>query len=127
MSERDAKGLWLPGAVVSPETQFKKGTSGNPGGFHKTKRELRVAAREGLDVAIARARQILADDNAEWRAWIEAGKFLAPYGYGVPAKTEKDEDAIVSPTHGLTVEELRALARRELAMERERNDPGAKH
>jgi len=99
-------------------TRFQPGKTGNAGGFHKTKRELRVRAREGLDLAIERAIQILKDENAEPRSWMEAGKFLGPYGYGLPPKAEKEDDATGSERSHMSIEERRAIARMKLSTEK---------
>jgi len=106
-------------------TRFQKGRSGNPGGQPKTKKELRMLAREGLPKAFERARQILDDEDAEWRAWLEAGKFLAMYGYGPPPKSEKDDDA-PNAAAKLTAEVLERVARMQLSSEQTPPD-GTEH
>lgn len=114
---RNANGHFAPGNDIGAETRIKPGTTPNPGGQPKTRKELRMLARGGLPKAFERALQILNDDKAEWRAWLEAGKFLAAYGYGAPPKLEKDDDAERPERTSLTVEERRAIARMKLSTE----------
>ncbi len=98
-------------------TRIKKGEVRNPGALRKERRELITLAREHVPKAFARAREILDDDKAEWRAWIEAGKFITGYALGAPRNNpdpdldEKPE----SPVTQLDAETLRALARQSLA------------
>lgn len=97
-------------------TRFGKGESGNPGGRRKLKRELVLMARDHVPKAIERARQILDDDDAEWRAWMDAAKFVTAYGIGAPPKSETaKDDRPADPSEELEVDELRALARQALA------------
>ena len=112
---RAPDGKWLPGESANPETQWKPGSTPNPAHMRKTRRELVTLARESIPRAFERARQLLDDDNAEWRAWIEAGKFLAAYGMGPPKPGAGEE--IGSTKSPLTVEEQRAIARMRLSTE----------
>lgn len=128
MSERGPSGHFAPGNSVGAETQIKPGKTLNPGGQPKTRKELRLMARESMPKAFERAQQILNDDDAEWRAWLEAGKFLSLYGYGAPPKSVEDdaEKSNRSVLEALTVEELRALARRPIEPPPDA-DPDDKH
>lgn len=123
--QRDETGQFLPNNTIGPRWE-KGGASPNPGGVPKTRKELRLLARKSLPLAFARAHQILESDNAEWRAWMEAGKFVASYSFSTHTK-ERDDDDSKPAAMELTIEELRALARRELRMERERNGDGPEH
>jgi hypothetical protein len=106
-----------PGNTASANHRWQKGVSANPGGYSKTKLELRIKAREGLDLALDRALQILKDDDAEWEAWVACGKFVGPYGYGIP-KAEKDtEDQRSRELSPLSIDERRALARIKMSNE----------
>lgn len=118
MSERSPDGKWLPGVAVSPETRFKKGRSGNPGGFLKRVRELRALALEESEASF---RTIIAirDDTAEKaQVRLEAAKTLLAYGMGAPPKVVEEQvaDALDGMAR-LSVEELQALARQSLAEE----------
>lgn len=118
MSERGPNGHFAKGNTTGLASGFKPGQTGNPGGVPKTKKELRELAREGLPKAFARAMEILNDDDAEWRAWLEAGKFLGAHSYIAPAKPEKEEDAGKTDRNALSVEERRAIARMRLSTEK---------
>lgn len=97
-------------------TRFQKGVSGNAGYQRKTQKELRELARGSVPKAFERAKQILDDDSAEWRAWMDAAKFITSYGYGSPPKTDIEAaDRREDPVNQLEAEELRALARQSLA------------
>lgn len=100
-------------------SRWKKGQSGNHGGWSKTTRELKELARSHVAKAFERARQILDDDDAEWRAWMDAGRFVASYGIGAPPKAEvaSADELPDDPVTQLDAEELRALARQSLADE----------
>lgn len=124
MSERGKNGHFAPGNDVGVETRIKPGQTLNPGGLQKTRKELRMLARQGVPRAFERALQILDDDEAEWRAWIEAGKFLATYGIGnvtAGAKNEKDDD-LDQPRRPLTDQQREALARMALSTEQDGDD-----
>ncbi len=115
MADRLPDGKWAAGASANPATQWKPGVSPNPAHLRKTRKELVTLARESLPRAFERARQLLEDDQAEWRAWIEAGKFLAAYGMGPPKPSAEDPaERTASP---LSIEERRALARTKLSTE----------
>ena len=119
MSEivRDANGHWLPGK------------SANPGGKLRRVRELREYALSEAESSFAIIKKIRDTESEEARVRLEAAKILLAYGMGAPPKvievdpTMTGTDAMAE----LTLEELRALARRELAMERAANEDGSKH
>lgn len=121
---RNAHGHFAPGNDIGAETRIKGGTTLNPGGQRKVKRELILMAREHCPKALERARQILNDDTQEWRAWMDAAKFVMSYGIGSPPKmAEEDaEKASNDPVDQLTVAELQALARQSLADEQPESD-----
>lgn len=126
--DRGEAGKWLPGASANPDTRFPKGKSGNPGGIPKTRRELRALAREHMPRAIERAAEILGNDTAKPKEWCEAGKFLAGVcGLNVAPKSERDDEgaAARNALDSLTLDELRALARREMRMELKRDGDAA--
>jgi hypothetical protein len=128
VSDRAPDGKWLPGASYSPATQIKKGQTLNPGGMRKTRRELVNLARESMPRAIERARQLLDDDRADWKAWLEAGKFiLSCSAIGAqPGPKGGDDDAPQRDVlDELTVEEVRALARQSLADDAPESDDDA--
>ncbi len=124
MSEREPNGHFAQGNATGVDTKFQPGKSGNPGGQPKTRKELRLMARESMPRAFERARQILEDDSAEWRAWIEAAKFLSLYGYGAQPKSIDDE-AERPERSRLTIEERRAIARMKLSSEAPPDAPGS--
>ena len=112
--ERGPNGHFAPGNKVGP--RIPKGTSLNPGGIPKTRKELRLLAREGLPKAFERARQILDDDNADWRAWMEAGKFLGAFSFSQHQK-DSDDEAMVRRFSALSVDERRAIAKMKMSSE----------
>lgn len=116
MADRDENGHMLPGNSVGKSTRFK--SSGNPGGMWKTRREIVTLARDSMPKAIARARQILDDDKAEPRMWLEAGKFvLSCSAIGEKPGPKGEEERSGDVLDELTPEEVRALARQSLAAE----------
>jgi hypothetical protein len=100
-------------------TRYPKGVSGNPAHMRKARRELVNLARASVPRALERARQILDDDNAEWRSWMEAAKYItATAAIGNqpgPKDREADERPDMDPLSALTIDEMRALARQSLA------------
>jgi hypothetical protein len=115
--DRLPDGKFAPGKSFNPATQFKPGVSGNPLGVRVERRQIVELARKSMPKAIERARQILDDDTAEPRMWLEAGKFiLSSSGIGESFERKRDKD---KPTllEALTVDEIRALARQSLAEE----------
>lgn len=121
-------------------TRFKAGASGNPGGRPKQVMRLLKLARkhshEALRYAVELLREAPIGDEprdmiSHRKVKLEAAKFLWSYGVGAPPKHIDAEDAAQKPSAAdeLTVEELRALARREMKMEREAEEApdGAKH
>jgi hypothetical protein len=89
--------------------RFKPGVSGNPGGKLKLNKELASLARESMPRAIARAVQVLDDDEAEPRWWLEAGKALAAWCGLAKGAPDGSEDGEAQPIV-LSREKLLALA-----------------
>jgi hypothetical protein len=113
---RDPAGKFISRPPFAHE-RWAKGKSANPGGNRKLKHEFMMLARESAPKALERARQILDDDDQEWRAWMDAARFVVSYGFGAPPKITDpvDEKTGPDPIEELKADELRALARQSLA------------
>lgn len=111
--------------------QFKPGHSGNPGGRPKQVLKLLRLARKHSRRALLFAVELLENTAEEGRVRLEAAKFITAYGLGAPPKVLEAETSAPrqEAADELTVDELRALARREVAMERAENEPpdGTQH
>lgn len=97
---------------------WKPGQSGNPGGRPKAVRVLILLARESMPDAIRYADSLFRDENASHKERMDAVRFLAAYGMGAPPKViDESDEAAADPVDSLTIEELQALARRQLSSE----------
>jgi len=74
---------------------FKKGQSGNPGGIPKGTADVRAAARQHTDRAIARLKKAI--DSKDERVAVEASKAMLDRGWGRPvqALSGPDEGPVV--------------------------------
>lgn len=100
-----------------PNGTFATGTTGNPGGRPKAVRELVELARSHVPASLELAVELRDDETEDSRVRLDAAKFLVAYGLGSPTKfdpTAPDFTDPPDPNEQLTVEELRALARRSL-------------
>ncbi len=114
---------------------WKAGVSGNPGGRLKKVSKLLRLATKHAPKAMAYALALLEEPDisedpkdmlTQRKIRLEAGKLLMAYGIGTPPKLSEDADkpsSRRSPLDGLSVEELRALARRPV----ETPDDGSAH
>ena len=101
-----------------------KGVSGDPGGRPKSNALLRAKCREFDDELVKRLVDIARGGDND-SASIQAIKLLWAYGHGAPVTTiEIDESGTNNALEQLTVDELRAIARRPLSTERQPDDSG---
>jgi hypothetical protein len=105
----------------TPQGQWRKGQSGNPGGLPKGFGSVREAARQHTAAAIATLAGVMADDEAPPAARVTAANALLDRGWGKPTadmtvQTKRDPD-------DYTDAELIAI----IAGAGRDDDPGAAH
>lgn len=121
MSTRGPNGHFVPGNEIGAETRIPKGKTLNPGGRLRRVREIRELALNETEASFRVLFEIRDNTSEDSRARIAACKEIIRYGIGDPkaVEPEKPSDADMG---GLTIDELRNLARQSLADESEANE-----
>lgn len=112
-ANRDGAGRWV------------KGKSGNPGGQLKRIHEIRALALSETEASFRVLFEIRDSTASENRDRIAACKEIIRYGIGEPPKRAEQELPTGDEMGGLTLDELRDLARQSLAEEAPDGDDDA--